>query len=140
MATWQVVNSFTDEIGEETHKLSTDTLKIGLTNTAPSVTNTVWGNITEIAAGNGYTAGGTALTGVTYTQTGGTATLAFSTDLTFTATGGAIAQFQYPVLYNDTAANDELIAFFNHGAAVDLANGESYTISAGTIFTLAQTN
>lgn len=137
MATWQIKNAFKEEIGSETHNLTSDTLKVMLTNTAPSLANSVKADLTEISAGNGYTAGGTALTGVTFSQTGGTATLAFGTDLVFTASGGAIATFRYLELYNDTAASDELIGHLDYGAAVTLADGQSFTLTAGTIFTLA---
>ena len=137
MATWQIKNAFKEEIGSETHDLTADSLKVMLTNTAPSVANSVKADLTEIADGNGYTAGGTALTGVTFSQAGGTATLAFGTDLVFTASGGAIATFRYLELYNDTAAADELIAHLDYGAPVDLADGEGFTLTAGTIFTLA---
>lgn len=137
MATWQIKNAFKEEIGDETHDLAADTLKVLLTNTAPSLANAVKADLTEIAAGNGYSAGGTALTGVTFSQTGGTATLAFSSNLTFTASGGTMATFRYLELYNDTAANDELIGHLDYGTTVSLANGESFTLVAGTVFTLA---
>lgn len=137
MPTWQVKNTFGEEMGDETHDLASDTLKVLLTNTAPSVANAVKADLTEIASGNGYTAGGTALTGVTWSQTGGTSTLAFGTDLTFTAAVGTMATFRYLELYNDTAANDELIAHLDYGTTVSLAAGQSFTLQAGTILTLA---
>jgi hypothetical protein len=137
VATWAIKNAFKEEIGDETHDLAADTLMVMLTNTAPSVANSVKADLTEIAAGFGYAAGGTALAGVTFSQTGGTATLAFGTNLTFTAAGGAIADFRYLELYNDTAANDELIGHLDYGATVSLADGQSFTLTAGTIFTLA---
>lgn len=136
MATWQIKNDFKDKLGDETHNLTADTFKVALTNTTPSLANSVLADLTQISAGNGYTAGGSAIT-CTYTETGGTATFASSADLTFTASGGAIATFRYLELYNDTAANDELIGHLDYGTTVDLAAGESFTLTAGTIFTLA---
>lgn len=136
MATWQIKNDFKEKLGNETHDLTADTFKVMLTNTAPSLANSVKADLTEIAAGNGYVAGGSTAT-CTYTETGGTATFALSTDLTFTASGGPIATFRYFELYNDTAANDELIGHLDYGTTVDLADGESFTLTAGTIFTLA---
>ena len=59
-----------------------------------------------------------------------------------TATG-AVPTFQYYALYNDTAANKNLVCFWDHGSAVTLASGDSFTVkfndvvSGGTIFTLA---
>lgn len=137
MANWQIINDFTERLGDETHNLTSDTLKVALTNTAPTAATANFGSVTEISAGNGYTAGGTALASVTYTESGGIATLAFGTDLVFTASGGAIAQFQYLYLYNDTAASDQGIAFLNYGQSVDLASGESFTLTAGTILTVS---
>jgi hypothetical protein len=32
------------------------------------------------------------------------------------------------VLYNDTASNDELIGYWDYGAAVTLANGETFIV------------
>lgn len=138
MATWQIVNDFTEKLGNETHNLTSDTFKVALSNTAPTAATANFGSLTEISAGNGYTAGGTALSSVTYTETGGTATFAFGSDLTFTASGGAIATFRYLYLYNDTAATDEGVAFLDYGTTVDLADGESFTLTAGTVFTLAE--
>ena len=37
-----------------------------------------------------------------------------------TASGGAVAAFRYIVVYNDTAANKELISFFDYGSSVTL--------------------
>lgn len=137
MATWQVFNSFKEELGDETHDLAADTLKVALSNTAPALTNDVLADITEIAAAFGYSAGGSALVGVTWTESGGTVTLAFGTNLTFTAAGGTMGTWRYMVLYNDTAAADELIAYLDYGTAVSLADTQTFTLVAGTVLTLA---
>lgn len=125
MATWQIFNSFKEEIGDETHDLAADTLRVALSNTAPALTNDVLADITEIAAAFGYSAGGSALTGVTWTESGGTATLAFGSNLAFTAAGGTMGTWRYMVLYNDTAANNELIAYLDYGTTVSLADRKS---------------
>ena len=138
MASFVKYYCFVEDIGEEVHDLENDTLKIALTNTAPTVaTDDERADITEIAAGNGYTLGGETVGSTTWTQATGTATLA-GDDVTFTAAGGAIAQFRYAVLYNDSAANDELIAYWDYGSAVNLAVGESFKVDLGaSIVTLA---
>lgn len=138
MATWNIVNDFVESLGDETHNLTSDTFKVALSNTAPTAASANFASITEISAGNGYTAGGTALTGTAYNQSGGTGTFSFSTDLTFTASGGAIATFRYLYLYNDTAAADEGVAWLDYGTTVDLASGESFTLTAGNILTMAE--
>jgi hypothetical protein len=100
-----------------------------LTNDAPVATNSIKGNLTEIAGGNGYTAGGATATVSASAQSGGDYQLTVD-DIVITASGGAIATFQYAVLYNDTPTSpvDPLIAWWDNGSAIDLANGESVTI------------
>lgn len=62
MATFNKFNAFVEHVAEKVHNLGSDTLKIMLTNTAPVAGNSVLLDLTEISAGNGYTAGGTAAT------------------------------------------------------------------------------
>lgn len=126
MATFNKFNSFVEVLAEKGHNLATDTLKLMLTNTAPVATNTVKANITEIAAGNGYSAGGATLVVSSSAQTSGTYKLVVD-DVTFTASGGSVGPFRYFVGWNDTAANDELIFWYDYGSSVTLANGESIT-------------
>lgn len=137
MASFNKINSFVENVAEKVHNLGSDTLKIMLTNSAPVATNTVKANLTDISAGNGYTAGGSAVTITGSSQTTGTYSLV-GTDLVFTASGGTIGPFRYAALYNDTAANDELIGWWDYGSSVTLADGETFTVDFGaTILTLA---
>jgi hypothetical protein len=41
---------------------------------------------------------------------------------------GAVATFRYVVLYNSTAASGNLIAWWDYGADVTLANTETFNI------------
>jgi len=127
MATFTKFNSFVEAVGRKIHNLNADVLKIMLTNVAPAAANAIKTDITEIAAGNGYTAAGTISASNTYTQTAGTAKLV-SNDVVFTAVTGAMATFRYAVLYNSTATNGELIGSWDYGSAVTLAVGESFTV------------
>lgn len=127
MATFTKFNSFVEAIGQKKHNLNADSLKVMLCLTAPVAANAVKADLTDIAAGNGYSAGGTVSAGNTYVQASGTAKLV-SGDVTFTASGGAIANFRYAVLYNDTATNKELIGFWDYGSTVTLASGESLLV------------
>lgn len=136
MPTVQVFNSFKEAVAEKVHNLGADTLRVMLSNTAPSLSNTQRSNITEIAAGNGYTAGGATATVTTSAQSGGTYSLALA-QMVFTASGGSIGPFRYIVLYNDTATNDELIGFLDYGTSYTLSSGASFTIAAGTWLTNA---
>lgn len=134
MATFNKFNSFVEALAEGTHNLGADTLTIALTNTAPVAGNTVLANITEIAYTN---VSSRVLTSVTSAQTSGTYTLD-AADLVLTASG-TVPTFRYVVLYNDTATSDELIGYYDYGSAVDLLNGETFTITfdASGILTLA---
>jgi hypothetical protein len=134
MATFNKFHSFVEALSEKVHNLGADTLTVALTNTLPVNTNTVLANITQIAYTNVSTR---VLAGVTSAQTTGTYKLD-ANDLVLTASG-TVAQFRYVVLYNDTATNDELIGWYDYGAAVDLLNGETFTITwdAAGILTLA---
>jgi hypothetical protein len=139
MATFNKFNSLVEALAEGAHNWQTDTLTVALTNTLPVATNTQLSNITQIAytnIQNGATTGRD-LTGVTSSQTSGTYKLD-ANDLVLTATG-TVPTFRYVVLYNNSATNDELVGWYDYGAAVDLQNGETFTITwdAAGILTLA---
>ena len=142
MAAYNKFNDFTEQQLIGTHDWDSNVFKIMLTNSAPVATNTVKANLTEIAAGNGYTAGGTA---TTITVSGDVPSAGYTTvqgtQVPFTASGGSIGPFQYAVLYNDTAASKNLVAWWDYGSAVTLNAGDSFTVkfnnaTTGTIFTL----
>ena len=127
MATFNKFNSFVEAVAEKVHNLGADTLKVMLTNSAPTAANSVKADLTEISAGNGYTAGGTAASISSSSQTSGTYKLVLA-DVAFTASGGSIGPFRYAVLYNDTATNDELIGYWDYGSSITLASGETFTV------------
>jgi hypothetical protein len=139
LAAYNKFNQFVKDLGDKVHNLGSDSLKIMLTDVAPVATNTIKANITEISAGNGYTAGGSVAAYVSDAQSSGTYKLILS-PVVFTASGGAIAQFRYAVLYNSTAASGNLIAWWDYGAEVNVTNGNSFTVSldqTNGVFTLA---
>ena len=127
MAVFNKFSSLVEALAEKVHNLGADTLKLMLTNSAPIASNTVKANLTEISAGNGYTAGGSAVTITTSAQTAGLYKLV-GNDVTITASGGSIGPFRYVVLYNDTATNDELIGWWDYGSSITLLAGETITI------------
>ena len=134
MAAFNKFEDFVEQLGLQSHQLSTDTIKVMLTNVVPVATNTQLSDLTEISAGNGYTAGGADSTN-TWSEASGTAT-AGATDVTWTASGGTIGPFRYAVIYNDTHASDLLIGWWDYGSAVTLADGESFTVDWTNLFTL----
>lgn len=138
MASAVKYNCFAQDVGRGVHNLNSNTLKLALTNTAPNTSTHVGlADITEISAGNGYTAGGTAVGSTAYSQTSGTGALTGS-DVVFTASGGSFAAARYVVMYNDTASGDPLIQYWDYGSSFTLATGETLTVDFGTnILTIA---
>jgi hypothetical protein len=141
MATYNKFNTFTEYLCAGDFNFSTtggDTINVGLSNTTPLATNSVWANITEITAHNGYSAGGASTT-LTLSTGSGTAKLV-GTNVVFTASGGTIGPFEYVVLYQATAVNTvpstvpavptkPLIAWWDYGSAITLNSGETFTVS-----------
>ena len=124
-------NKFLEQLAEKTYNLGSDTLKFALTNTAPTAaTDTVFDAITKHpppAAANGYTTGGHSATIASSTESGGTYTLACTTDIVITATAGGIGPFRYVILY-DTVSPYGLIGYYDYGSSITLAAGETFTI------------
>lgn len=129
MAAYNKFNDYVEQVNKAVHNWSTHTFKAELTNTAPSASNTVAADITEISAGNGYSAGGMTLDTVTLSETSGTAKVTIA-DEVLTASGGSIGPFRYVVIYNDTPTSpaDPLVAWYDYGSSITLASGESLTI------------
>ena len=129
MASFSKFNSFVADVANHVHNLGSDTLKILLTNTAPTASNAVKADLTEISAGNGYTAGGNTCALTSSTQASGLYKLILSNPATWTAAGGSIGPFRYAVLYNSTAASGNLVGYWDYGSAVTLASGETFTVT-----------
>lgn len=130
MAAGTKFNAYTENLGNAVHNHSSHTHKVMLVNTAPVVANSVKADLTEISAGNGYSAGGNTASVTSWSQTSGTAKLVLADPATWTASGGSIGPFRYAVLYNDspTSPADPLIAFWDYGSAVTLSTGETFTV------------
>lgn len=128
MAAFVKYYAFVENMAEKVHNLGSDTLTIVLSNTAPALTDTNLVSLAEIAAGNGYTAGGNAVTITASSQTTGTYTLV-GDDLVITASGGTIGPFQYAILHNSTA--NAAIGYWDYASAVTLQSGETFTVNFG---------
>lgn len=128
MATFNKINAFTHNLGRGIHNFSANTsVKVALSNVTVSAGMSTFSQITEITAGNGYAAGGEALSGVTWSTNAGTARLKAS-DLVITATGGTLATFRWVVFYDDKAASDELVGFYDFGTAVSITDTNTFTV------------
>jgi hypothetical protein len=129
MATYNKFRQFVEDVAEKVYNLGSDTLKVLLTNVAPVNTNAVKADLTEIGAGNGYAAGGSAPTISSSAQTAGVYKLTLA-DLVFTAAGGSIGPFRYAVLYDDTPTSpaDPLIGWWDYGSSITLLDTETFTV------------
>ena len=129
-------NCLVKDLAEKKHNLASDTLKVAFSNAsnAPSASADVkLADITTIVATN---LGDVTLTVSSSSQTGGTYKLVVA-DKTLTASG-AVPAFRYVIIYNDTAANDELICWYDYGSEVTLASGDTFKLDFGTeLFSLA---
>lgn len=129
MASYNKFNNYVDNLAKAKIDWSSHTFKVLLTNSAPSASNAVKADITEISAGNGYSAGGPSLSGVTLSNSSGTEKVVI-TDLVITASGGSIGPFRYVVIYDDTQTSpaDPLVAWYDYGSSVTLADADTFTI------------
>ena len=129
---------FTLDLGSKVFNLTSDTLKLAFTDTAPTTATHVYADITSpLSLTNMATS--PALTSVTYTQSTGTATLGAAT-WTGTSQTGNFGPFRYIVVYDDTAGSKNILGWYDYGSELTLngANGDQLTISfASGILTLA---
>ncbi len=130
MATGNKFNQFVADVNNKVHNLGSDVLKVLLTNTAPSASNAVLADVTEISAGNGYTAGGATVTVSTSTQSGGVYKLVGSAASPTWTASGAVGPFRYVVLYNTTPSSPlkPLICYWDYGSNLTLASSDTFTV------------
>jgi hypothetical protein len=124
MAVFNKFNSFVEAVAEGTHNLGSNQLTIALSNVAPTASNSVLADITQITYTNLSTRN---LTTTSSAQSGGLYKLVVA-DTTLTSTGGSTGPFRYVVVYNSTAAGGPLIGWFDYGSSITLLSGESLTV------------
>ncbi len=140
MAAFNKFEQFVLDLGSAVHDLQAagHLLKVFLTDGAPSVSaDVIKTDLTEIGAGNGYTAGGDDAQN-DYTEVTGVGSCT-GIDIVWTASGGTIGSFQYAVLYNDTPASplDPLVSWWDYGSSITLNDGETFTVNFGvSMFTI----
>lgn len=134
MAALNVFDQFIEDLAHGVHNFSAHTLKIYLTDAAPSASaDAVKADLAEISVGNGYTAGGNACTLVSSGQTGGAYSLVLADPAQWIASGGSIGPFRYAVLYNDTATGDPLIGWWDNGAETTIVSGFYFSVDLDVI-------
>jgi hypothetical protein len=133
MATFNKIQAFVEHVAEKVHNLASDTLKVLLSNDAPSAAaDAVKADLTsELSTANGYTSGGSTTTQSSSAQSSGTYKLVLG-DVVFTASGGTIGPLRYAVLYNDTPTSpaDPLIGWHDYGSSISLLDTETLTWDA----------
>ena len=138
---WIAFDSFKEYMGDNTIDMDGDTFKIQLHNTTwtPSLSaDLVRADLSnELSTADGYTAGGATLGSVTWSKSGSTVTFD-AADPAWTITGSGIT-IRYAVIYSDTAANDELVAYCDlYGANQAIPAGTfTITLNASGIITLS---
>jgi hypothetical protein len=138
---WNKFNDFSEQLVRGVHDFDANTFKVVLvlSTDTPDVSDTILSNIDQVVNGGGYTTGGETTT-ITIAEVSGTTTVS-GTEIVWTGTGSGFGPFRYAVLYNDTAANDPLIAWFDYGSLISVGAGETFTLkfnnaNPGTMFTL----
>jgi hypothetical protein len=128
MAAFVKIYSFVEDLAEKIHNIGADALTVALTaNATPPVqTNTVLANLTQIAYTNLSTRA-IAMGSATSAQTTGTYKLTLP-DLVLTQSTTTSATFRWVVIYNATPGAGNLICYFDYGADVTLAPGETFTL------------
>jgi len=136
MATYTKFQQFVEDLAHGVHNFDSDTIKVAFSNAsnAPSASADVkLADITTIVATN---LGDLSLSVSSSSQASGTYKLVVA-DKTLTASG-AVPAFRYVIIYNDTAANKELICWYDYGSEVTLASGDTFKLDFGTeLFSLA---
>ncbi len=129
--------------------LNSDGFKDALFTGAPAATDTAYNTsnntlvgsgAAELVTGNGYTLGGNALGGISFTMSGGTGTLNCTDPAVWTASGGTMV-FRYVVCWDTTigaATTRTPVLWWDYGSSLTLQIGETFTVAHGaSLLTLA---
>ena len=134
MATFVKFNSLVEHLAEKVHNFGSDQLVVALTNTAPSTSNSVLTDITQISYTNLSSRN---ITVASSSQSAGVYSCV-TNDLTLTASG-SVGPFRYVVIYNDTPTSpaDPLVGYYDYGSSITMADTETFIINFGSsLFTL----
>ena len=136
MSVFQKVNGYVEHLATQKHDLSSDQLRLAMSNAAPSAEtpdpsvltpDCFLVNVTEIdyafCSSRDVTVSSAGQVDGLYECKG--------VDMTLSASGGSVGPFRYVYLYN--SVNDALIGFWDYGVGgVTLANGESLDVDFDT--------
>lgn len=123
MPTFRKFNAFVEALAEGVHDLSSDTLRVALSNVTPQASFSILSDLTQID----YSAiGDRGLTVSSSSQSGGVYRLVIQDKVLVVS--GLVPDFQYVSIYNASTINGNLICWADTGAIVSLGNGDTYTI------------
>jgi hypothetical protein len=140
-----IFNEFKEDVGQKIHNLSSDTFKLGLVTNAVTPAATTadprWGaggstnlSSSQVTPGGNYSSGGPTLASSTWSETSGTATFD-AADVSIAQNASNPNNARWAVIYNDTSAGKEAVAFVDLGGVTDLTAGAfSITWNASGIF------
>ena len=130
------------DLGKGVHDFSSDTLKIGLIDStaAPTAADATprWADYSanEVGTSGGYTANGTSLASVSYTEASGVATLDAG-NVTWSQDASGFTNAYWGIFYNDDATNDEAFGFIElDGPVSEQAGDVSITWNSSGIMTV----
>ena len=130
-----IFQQFLEDVGRKVHNLNADFVFLGLIDSVvtPGATSAVvrWGaGSTQDYVGNQATPiGGTYVSGGqyatnTYVEAAGTATFDGADIVAWTQNAGNPTNARWGILWNNTATNDEAVAFLDLGSAFDMTTGD----------------
>ena len=136
MATYTKFQQFVEDLAHGVHNFDTNTIKVALSNDSNPPSASAHVKLADITTVSTANLGSVTLTKGSSGQTTGTYKYV-PNDLTMTASG-AVPAFRYVIIYNDTAANDPLICYFDYTSEVTLASGDTFKLDFGDqLFSLA---
>lgn len=133
MVAFNKFNLTTQDLCQGVHNFKSggQTFNVMLTNTAPVVTNHLYGDISanEVANGGGYTTGGAA-SAMSDSSTSGVEKV-LATNVTFTGSGSGMGPFRYVPVYNTTPTSPlkPLFNWYDYGSSISLNAGDTFTVS-----------
>lgn len=128
-------HQFLMEVMKKEHDVSTDALKVALMDTTFAFdpdTHATWADCSanEITGGNGYTAGGETLLNVAVSIDATADQVDIAADnMTWTASGGPIAETGAAVVYNSTHASNTVVMCIDFGADYITADGRLFQLN-----------
>ena len=125
MATYNKYTSGVDALVKAINA-GTDAWKVALANTVNAADTTFTAGVSDLATGNGYTAGGNAAAVASSSTTGGVFKLVLNSPATWTATG-AVGAFRYAILWDTTTSTP--IGYWDYGSSISMAAGDTFTVT-----------